>query len=64
MKATIVLVSLTALAIAALAAQPVTRTTAHLAPWGYAGDPAWMVLSGAVLLVVASMIRRESVDGK
>ena len=56
MKATIILIVLFAAAMAVLTAQPlypaVGLTSAH------ASDPAWMVLSGAALLSLASALRR------
>lgn len=59
MKATIVLVVLVALAMVALAAQPVgTPVVTHVAAAALDLEPAWMVLSGAVLLVIASVVRR------
>jgi hypothetical protein len=60
MKATIVLVILVAaLAMAALAAQPVTPpAVAHVAEAALSLEPAWMVLSGAALLVLAGIVRR------
>ena len=60
MKATITLCALLGLAAAAFIAEP-----AALAAWSVASneavhnpDPAWMVLSGASLLTVASLVRR------
>lgn len=59
MKATIVLVVLVALAMVAMAAQPVTPpAVTHVAAAALSVEPAWMVLSGAVLLVIASVVRR------
>lgn len=59
MKATIVLVVLVALAMVALAAQPVnTPVASHVAAAALDLEPAWMVLSGAALIVVASVLRR------
>lgn len=60
MKATIILCALLALAAAAFLAAP-----AALATWTVASndvvrtpEPAWMVLSGTVLLTAASLVRR------
>jgi len=60
MKATITLCAVVGLAVAALLAEP-----AVLAAGVHASDaairnmePAWMVLSGASLLTVASLVRR------
>jgi hypothetical protein len=59
MKATIVLAVLVALAMVALAAQPVTTpVVSQVAAAALSVEPAWMVLSGAVLLVIASVVRR------
>ena len=59
MKAIIVLVVLVALAMVALAAQPVsTPAVTAVAAAGLALEPAWMVLSGAALLTIASILRR------
>jgi hypothetical protein len=59
MKATIVLIVLLAAAMGALAAQPVTPASVSGAASSiHATEPAWMMLSGATLLAVASMVRR------
>ena len=59
MKATVVLVVLVALAMVALAAQPVsTPAVTHVAAAALDLEPAWMVLSGAALIVIASVLRR------
>lgn len=61
MKATIVLVVLVALAMVALAAQPVsTPAVDHVTEAALALEPAWMVLSGAALITVAGILRRLS----
>jgi hypothetical protein len=58
MKATIVLIVI-ALAIAALAAEPATpAVVSHAAAAALSLEPIWMVLSGAALLVIASVVRR------
>ncbi len=61
MKATSVLFVLLAMAMAAMvavvAAQPVSTVSTLLAP-GHGMEPAWMVLSGATLLAIASAVRR------
>jgi uncharacterized protein YybS (DUF2232 family) len=61
MKATSVLFVLLAMAMAAMvavvAAQPVSAISTLLAP-GHGTEPAWMVLSGATLLAIASVVRR------
>jgi hypothetical protein len=61
MKATSVLFVLLAMAMAAMvavaAAQPVRTVSALLTP-GHGMEPAWMVLSGATLLAIASVVRR------
>lgn len=57
MKAIIILFVFVALAIAALAAQPVTPAAGRSAV-SFATEPVWMILSGAALLVVASAVRR------
>ena len=45
--------------VVALAAQPVnTPAVAHLAATAMSLEPAWMVLSGAALLVIAAVVRR------
>ena len=57
MKAIVVLAVLVALTMVALAAQPVsTPAVSHAS--ALALEPAWMVLSGAVLLVLAGIVRR------
>jgi hypothetical protein len=59
MKATVVLVVLVALAMVALTAQPLTTpVVTHVAAAALSVEPAWMVLSGAALLVIASVVRR------
>ena len=59
MKATIVLVVLVALAMVALAAQPATTpVVTHVTAAAQDLEPAWMVLSGAALIVIASVLRR------
>lgn len=58
MKATIVLIVLFALAMAALAAAPATPAARLLPAASHAWEPAWMVLSGAALLGLASIVRR------
>jgi hypothetical protein len=57
MKATVVLFVLLALAAAAFAAQPV-NPVAGLTVATVAMEPAWMILCGASLLVLASVVRR------
>ena len=61
MKATSVLFVLLAMAMAAMvavaAAQPVPTVSTLLTP-GHGLEPAWMVLSGATLLAIASVVRR------
>jgi len=61
MKATSILFVLLALAmvamVAAAAAQPMSPVVALIEP-GHAMEPAWMVLSGATLLGLASLVRR------
>ena len=59
MKATLGLVVLVAVAMVALAAQPVTTpAVTHVAAAALDLEPAWMVLSGAALLIVAAVVRR------
>jgi opacity protein-like surface antigen len=58
MKATIILLVLLAMAMAAVvAAQPVNPVAGFFVD-GHAMEPAWMVLSGATLLALASAVRR------
>ena len=58
MKATSVLfVLLVMVMVAVVAAQPVSPVAGAHAP-SYAMEPAWMVLSGAALLALASAVRR------
>lgn len=57
MKVTIVILAVLALTVAALTAQPLTPVMTQLAS-PLQAEPAWMVLSGAVLIVVASVVRR------
>lgn len=55
----IIFVVLVALAMGALAAQPVTTpAVSHATAAALAFEPAWMVLFGAVLLVLAGIVRR------
>jgi len=58
MKATIVLIVLVAAAAGALTAQPVIPVLPAAASSLHATEPAWMVLSGATLLALASVVRR------
>ena len=58
MKATIVLFVLVAAAMGALAAQPVLPAVPMMATPLHSTEPAWMVLSGATLLALASVVRR------
>lgn len=59
MKEVIVMVILVALAMVALAAQPVTTpAVSHAAAAALALEPARMVLSGAALLALAGVLRR------
>jgi hypothetical protein len=58
MKATSILLVLLAMAMAAVAAaQPVNPVAGFLVA-GHALEPAWMALSGATLLALASAVRR------
>ena len=61
MKATNVLFVLLAMAMAAMvavaAAQPMSTVSTVLTP-GHGTEPAWMVLSGATPLAIASAVRR------
>lgn len=55
----IILVVAVALAMGALAAQPVTSPVlGHATAAALAFEPIWMVLSGAALLVLAGIVRR------
>jgi hypothetical protein len=57
----IILASVAALAMGALAAQPVTPPdVSHVTAAALAFEPVWMVLSGAVLLLLAGIVRRLS----
>ena len=62
MKATIVLLVLAltgAAAMAALSAQPITPAVTHVVAAATGGmEPAWMVVSGAALLIIASVVKR------
>jgi hypothetical protein len=58
MKATIVLFVLIAAVVAALAAEPATPAVSAVAAALHATEPVWMVLSGATLLALASVVRR------
>lgn len=58
MKATIVLFVLIAAVMVALAAEPATPAVSAAAAALHATEPAWMVLSGASLLALASVVRR------
>ena len=60
MKATIILCALLGLALAALIAEPAALAAGVLASDQAVRslEPAWMVLSGASLLTVASIVRR------
>jgi len=59
MKATIVLLLLAAAAMwGVLAAQPVSPVVPAAATSLHAPEPVWMVLSGATLLALASVVRR------
>jgi len=58
MKATIVLIVLLAAAMGALAVQPVSPAAAAAALSTHGTEPAWMMLSGATLLALASVVRR------
>ena len=58
MKATIVLIVLLAAAMGALAAQPATPAAAAAALSTHGYEPVWMMLSGATLLALASVVRR------
>ena len=57
MKAIIILTGLVAVAAAARAAQPVTPATVASVTT-YASEPVWMILCGASLLAIASVVRR------
>ena len=57
MKATSILLAAMAMAMAVVAAQPVNPVASFLVD-GHAVEPAWMVLSGATLLALASAVRR------
>jgi len=56
----IILVVVVAVAIGALAAQPLTppAVVSDATAAALAFEPAWMVLSGAALLVLAGVVRR------
>lgn len=55
----VILVVVAALAMGALAAQPVTPpAVGHATVAALAFEPVWMVLSGAALLVLAGIVRR------
>jgi hypothetical protein len=54
----IILVAVVALAMGALAAQPVTPPAIGQATAALGFEPVWMVLSGAALLVLAGIVRR------
>jgi hypothetical protein len=56
MKATILLIALLALAMAALSAQAPAVGLGSVAHYG--SEPVWMLLSGATLLSLASALRR------
>jgi hypothetical protein len=58
MKATIVLIVLLAAAMGALAAQPATPVATAAALSTHGTEPVWMMLSGATLLALASVVRR------
>ena len=58
MKATIVLIVLLAAAMGALAAEPVSPAATAAALSFHGTEPVWMMLSGATLLALASMVRR------
>lgn len=58
MKATIVLIVLLAAAMGALAAQPVSPAVTAAALSTHGSEPVWMMLSGASLLALASVVRR------
>jgi hypothetical protein len=60
MKATITLCALLGLAAAALVAEPVALAAGAIASDEVIRslEPAWMVLSGASLIAVASLVRR------
>ena len=59
MKATIVLIVLLAAAMGALATQPATPAGVTAAASSVHGfEPVWMMLSGATLLALASVVRR------
>jgi cytochrome c biogenesis factor len=57
MKAITILLGLVAVAAAALAAQPV-HPAAVVSVTTYATEPVWMILCGASLLAIASVVRR------
>jgi len=58
MKATILLIALLALAMAALSAQAAAPAVGLGAVAHYGSEPVWMLLSGATLLGLASALRR------
>lgn len=58
MKAITILLALVAIAAAALTAQPVTPASAGASVTAHAMEPAWMILCGASLLAIASVVRR------
>jgi hypothetical protein len=60
MKATITLCGILGLAVAALIAEPAALAAGMIASDAAVRslEPAWMVLSGASLLTVASLVRR------
>jgi hypothetical protein len=58
MRAIIILLALVAVAAAALAAQPVNPVVSVASVATHAMEPAWMVLCGASLLAIASVVRR------
>ena len=59
MWALVIMAVLVTVGVVALAAQPVsTPAVAQMAATALSLEPAWMVLSGAVLLAIASMVRR------
>jgi hypothetical protein len=58
MKATIILGLLLGLALLALAFEPLVAAGPTLQAAAGRQEPAWMVLSGASLLTVASLVRR------
>jgi len=60
MKATIILGAVLGLAAAALASEPTALAAGIVASQHAVGsqEPAWMVLSGASLLTIASLVRR------